>query len=56
MFSGRFQADDYVKLVKDSRLLKVLKDRNISIHQFIDINRLREIYMKYNGRQFTGGF
>jgi len=56
MFSGRFQADDYVKLVKDSRLLKVLKDRNISINQFIDINRLREIYMKYNGRQFTGGF
>jgi len=56
MFSGRFQADDYVKLVKDSRLLKVLKDRNISINQFIDINRLREIFMKYNGRQFTGGF
>tara|TARA_R100000008_G_C3587331_1_gene173559 strand:+ start:4009 stop:7728 length:3720 start_codon:yes stop_codon:yes gene_type:complete len=56
IFSGRFQADDYVKLMKDSRLLKVLKDRNISVNQFINMGRLREIFARYNGRQFTGGF
>jgi len=56
IFSGRFVADDYVKLIKDTRLIKTLKERNIPIGQFIDINRLREIYMRYNGRRFAGEF
>jgi hypothetical protein len=56
MFSGQFVADDYTKLIKDSRLLRTLKERNISPGQFLDIGRLNEIYMRYQGRRFAGEF
>jgi len=56
IFSGQFIADDYTKIIKDSRLLRTLKERGISPLEFLDINRLREIYMQYNGRRFAGEF
>ena len=56
IFSGQFVADDFTKLITDSRLLRTLKERGISPTNFIDIGRLNNIYMQYNGRRFAGEF
>ena len=53
ILSGRFIADDFGKLLKDTRLRTVLRNRGITLNEFIDFDRLREIRDKYNRLEFA---
>lgn len=53
ILSGRFIADDFGKLLGDTRLETVLRNRGIRLRQFIDFDRLREIRDKYNRLRFA---
>ena len=55
VFGGRFFADDFSSLLRDTRLTKTLQDRGLRLTQFIDVNRMRDIYQRYNGRKFSEG-
>ena len=54
-FRGTFLADDFGKLLKDARLQKTLRDRGERVTDFIDLNRMRAIFNKYNRRKFGEG-
>jgi hypothetical protein len=54
-FRGTFLADDFGKLLKDARLQKTLRDRGERLTDFIDLNRMRAIFNKYNRRKFGEG-
>ena len=48
-------APDFGKLLKDARLQKTLRDRGERLTDFIDLNRMRAIFNKYNRRKFGEG-
>ena len=54
-FRGTFFADEFGKLLNDTRLQKTLRDRGERLTDFIDINRMRRIFNKYNRRKFGEG-
>lgn len=51
-FGGTFIADDPGKLFNDARLQRNLRERGLTLGQFLDINRIRDIFLKYNGQRF----
>ena len=53
ILSGRFVPDDYSRLFRDTRLVKNLRDRNIKLREFIDLERMRDIRDKYTGLNFA---
>ena len=52
IFKGTFLADNFTTIINDARFRKNLRDRGIPLTTFLDLNRLREIYSRYNGRRF----
>ncbi len=56
IMSGKFRADSFNSILNDDRLRKILKERNIRLNDFIDRNKLREIFLKYNGIEFAEKF
>ena len=54
ILSGRFIADEFGKVLQDTRLQNVLRNRGITLREFIDFDRLREIRDKYNKLEFAG--
>jgi hypothetical protein len=55
VFKGVFLADSFTTITNDARFRKNLRDRGIPLTTFLDLNRLREIYARYNGRKFGQG-
>ena len=54
ILSGRFIADEFGKVLQDTRLQNVLRNRGTTLREFIDFDRLREIRDKYNKLEFAG--
>jgi len=52
VFKGVFFADSFTTITNDARFRKNLRDRGIPLTTFLDLNRLRQIYARYNGRKF----
>lgn len=55
VFKGVFLADSFTTITNDARFRKNLRERGIPLTTFLDLNRLREIYARYNGRKFGQG-
>mgnify|MGYP003114708109 FL=1 len=55
VFRGVFFADKIGTLFNDARFKKTLRDRGQGLTDFIDLNRMREIFNRYNGRRFGQG-
>ena len=53
ILSGRFIADEFGKVLQDTRLQNVLRNRGTTLREFIDFDRLREIRDKYNKLEFA---
>ena len=51
-FGGTFIADDPAKLFTDARLQRTLRERGLTLGQFLDVNRIRNIFLEYNGKRF----
>ncbi len=55
VFRGTFLADSFTTITNDARFKRNLRERNIPLTEFLDIDRLREIFSRYNGRRFGDG-
>lgn len=53
ILSGTYVPDDFGKILKDTRLTRTLRERGLTLREFIDPDRMREIRDKYNGRKFS---
>jgi hypothetical protein len=56
IFSGKFRADNFNSLLNDKRFRDVLKARGLKFSDFINRDRLKEIYSQYNGLVFAERF
>jgi hypothetical protein len=53
ILSGTYVPDDFGTILKDTRLTRTLRERGLTLREFIDPDRMREIRDKYNGRKFS---